>query len=78
MNKGKCPHCKTPIQKLIFENVDIPNAMKGFMLSCPSCHVVLSAEADWMDYLANKVAWRVKQQSLQKDSDNAENPQDDV
>lgn len=52
--------------------------MKGFMLSCPSCHVVLSAEADWMDYLANKVAWRVKQQSLQKDSDNAENPQDDV
>jgi len=31
-----------------------------------------------MDYFANKVAWRVKYELRQKDSGNAENPQDDV
>ena len=75
---SRCPQCKTTLEKVDFEKVTMGNNLSGFMLSCPSCHCALSVEVDWMDHLAGKVAWRVKHELHQKDSGNAETPQDDV
>ena len=54
IHKAQCPYCKKPIKSAVIEPIPLtvdpayqkPLELNGVSYSCPSCHSVLSVNAD--------------------------------